>query len=31
MLGGKIKLGAVKDPLGGVLGVIENPHFTVEC
>jgi len=29
MLGGKIKLGAVRDPMGGVLGVIENPHFAV--
>ena len=26
-VGGGIKLGAVLDPMGSVLGVIENPHF----
>ncbi len=26
-VGGGIKLGAVTDPVGGILGVIENPHF----
>ena len=26
-VGGGIKLGAVRDPQGGLLGVIENPHF----
>ncbi len=26
-VGGGIKLGAVRDPVGGILGVIENPHF----
>lgn len=26
-VGGGIKLGAVLDPQGGILGVIENPHF----
>ncbi len=26
-VGGGIKLGAVRDPAGNVLGVIENPHF----
>jgi predicted enzyme related to lactoylglutathione lyase len=26
-VGGGIKLGAVWDPVGGILGVIENPHF----
>ena len=26
-VGGGIKLGAVTDPMGGILGVIENPHF----
>ncbi|HEV8538136.1 MAG TPA: VOC family protein [Bacteroidota bacterium] len=26
-VGGGIKLGAVKDPFGNLLGVIENPHF----
>ena len=26
-VGGGIKLGAALDPLGGILGVIENPHF----
>ena len=26
-VGGGIKLGAVRDPQGGILGVIENPHF----
>jgi|GEM_PF-1628878 len=25
--GGGIKLGAARDPVGGLLGVIENPHF----
>ena len=27
-VGGGIKLGAVVDPAGNVLGVIENPHFS---
>lgn len=26
-VGGGIKLGAALDPIGGILGVIENPHF----
>ena len=26
-VGGGIKLGAVLDPMGSILGVIENPHF----
>ena len=26
-VGGGIKLGAVRDPSGNMLGVIENPHF----
>jgi catechol 2,3-dioxygenase-like lactoylglutathione lyase family enzyme len=26
-VGGGIKVGAVKDPFGNILGVIENPHF----
>lgn len=26
-VGGGIKLGAVRDPQGGILGVIQNPHF----
>ena len=29
-VGGGIKLGAVRDPIGGILGVIENPHFLAE-
>lgn len=29
-VGGGIKLGAVLDPMGSVLGVIENPHFAVK-
>lgn len=29
-VGGGIKLGAVLDPTGNVLGVIENPHFAAE-
>ena len=29
-VGGGIKLGAVRDPSGNVLGVIENPHFLAE-
>ena len=28
-VGGGIKIGAVHDPFGNVLGVIENPHFKV--
>lgn len=28
-VGGGIKVGAVHDPFGNVLGVIENPHFTL--
>ena len=26
-VGGGIKLGAVRDPAGNILGIIENPHF----
>jgi predicted enzyme related to lactoylglutathione lyase len=26
-VGGGIRIGAVRDPFGNVLGVIENPHF----
>jgi len=29
-VGGGIKIGAVHDPFGNVLGVIENPHFRVD-
>ncbi len=29
-VGGGIKLGAVADPSGNILGVIENPHFVAE-
>jgi predicted enzyme related to lactoylglutathione lyase len=29
-VGGGIRLGTVTAPQGGVLGVIENPHFAVE-
>lgn len=29
-VGGGIKLGAVTDPQGNILGVIENPHFTAK-
>lgn len=28
-VGGGIKLGAVRDPQGNILGVIENPHFAL--
>lgn len=28
-VGGGIRLGAVTDPFGNVLGVIYNPHFTL--
>ena len=28
-VGGGIRLGAVRDPQGNVLGVIENSHFTL--
>jgi len=27
-VGGGIKVAAVKDPFGNILGVIENPHFS---
>lgn len=30
-VGGGIKVGAVKDPFGNILGVIENPHFKVKA
>ena len=26
-VGGGIKIGAVRDPFGNMLGVVENPHF----
>ena len=26
-VGGGVKIGAIKDPFGNVLGVVENPHF----
>ena len=26
-VGGGVKIGAVRDPYGNVLGVVENPHF----
>jgi predicted enzyme related to lactoylglutathione lyase len=29
-VGGGIKVAAVLDPFGNVLGIIENPHFKVE-
>lgn len=29
-VGGGVKIGAVRDPFGNVLGVVENPHFRVE-
>lgn len=29
-VGGGVKIGAVKDPFGNVLGVVENPHFRYE-
>ena len=28
-VGGGIRIGAVHDPFGNVLGVIENPHFRI--
>ena len=30
-VGGGVKIGAVRDPFGNVLGVVENPHFRVEA
>lgn len=30
-VGDGIRLGAVFDPFGNVLGVIENPHFTLDA
>lgn len=29
-VGGDIKIGAVRDPFGNILGVVQNPHFKVE-
>ena len=29
-VGGGVKIGAVRDPFGNVLGVVENPHFRYE-
>lgn len=29
-VGGGVKIGAVRDPFGNVLGVVENPHFVFE-
>jgi catechol 2,3-dioxygenase-like lactoylglutathione lyase family enzyme len=29
-VGGGVKIGAVRDPFGNVLGVVENPHFRPE-
>jgi predicted enzyme related to lactoylglutathione lyase len=29
-VGGGVKIGAVRDPFGNVLGVVENPHFRSE-
>jgi predicted enzyme related to lactoylglutathione lyase len=29
-VGGGVKIGAVRDPFGNVLGVVENPHFSIE-
>ena len=26
-VGGGVKIGAIRDPFGNVLGVVENPHF----
>lgn len=28
-VGGSIRVGAVLDPFGNVIGIIENPHFTL--
>ena len=30
-VGGGIRLGAVRDPFGNVLGIIENPHFQLKA
>ncbi len=29
-VGGGVRIGAVRDPFGNVLGVVENPHFRFE-
>lgn len=29
-VGGGIQIGAVRDPFGNILGVIQNPHFSIE-
>ncbi len=29
-VGDGIRVGTVKDPLGNVLGIIENPHFSIK-
>ena len=28
-VGGGIRIAAVKDPFGNVLGIVENPHFSI--
>jgi predicted enzyme related to lactoylglutathione lyase len=28
-VGGGIRIGAVRDPFGNILGIIENPHFKI--
>ncbi len=30
-VGEGVKIGAVRDPYGNVLGIVENPHFRVEA
>jgi predicted enzyme related to lactoylglutathione lyase len=30
-VGGGIRVGAVKDPFGNILGVIENPNFSIDA
>ena len=30
-VGGGVRIGAVRDPFGNVLGVVENPHFVYEA
>ena len=29
-VGGGVRIGAVRDPFGNILGVVENPHFQVK-
>jgi hypothetical protein len=29
-VGGGVKVAAIKDPFGNLIGIIENPHFNLQ-